>query len=307
VTFKQIFLPAGIVFSILVSLAWPEPGSCLKDLGLMTALVVSIFIINGYSVRLSELEFNRRFVLVLVLVLLLNLAVAPTLAVLFARLLHLPPELATGLAVMSSVPCTLSSAVVLTQVAGGNVLLALLLTVGLNLGGIVSIPFALQAALRVGGAGAVSPLQLLAKLALLVLLPLACGKLLNFLLRNRTPPFDLNYLATACVIGAVWLSLSKSSGVLLAFSASSFFLVLAGALLVHLSLLGLAAGVGQALKLPRGDRIAILFTASQKTLLVALSVFAALELSAGAGIMVCLIFHFQQLLLNSIIAARLAR
>ena len=52
-----------------------------------------------------------------------------------------------------------------------------------------------------------------------------------------------------------------------------------------------------------GRRKALLFVASQKTLAISLAVLASVQFDTGSAIIVCLLFHFFQLFLDSFLAS----
>lgn len=303
---QQWFLPAGLVLAIVLALLAPQPGSTLNGTGLVLGLVPLIFLVNGYQTRLDRLALRRRFVGVLAFGVVVGLLLSPFLGLGAALLLGLPASAALGLVVMASMPPTLSSGVILTENAGGHTLWAMLLTILLNLAGIFTIPFVLGLTLELGGEVAVSPWPLLARLLTVVLLPFVLGALLRRLLRRPAPGW-VRYVPSACIIVTVWMSMSASSATLFELTAGAFALVVLGALLVHGSLLLLCAAGGRGLRLAAGERIALLFVVSQKTLPVAIGVLTALNAPIAGALVVCIVFHFLQLMLDALIAARLRR
>jgi predicted Na+-dependent transporter len=88
-------------------------------------------------------------------------------------------ELAIGLAVFCAMPTTLSSGAVLVDQSNGNFTLALLLTAGTNVMGIFTIPFMLKLYLSTGTDVEISPVPMLIKLCITILLPLCLGKALR--------------------------------------------------------------------------------------------------------------------------------
>ncbi|MDX1594330.1 MAG: bile acid:sodium symporter [Gammaproteobacteria bacterium] len=301
---QQWFLPGGLVLAIALALVAPEPGSAVNRTGLVSWLVATIFLVNGYQTRIDARRLGRRFLRVLAAGAGIGLLLSPWLGVATAALLGLPAAAALGLVVMASMPPTLSSGVILTGNAGGDVLWAMLLTILLNLAGIVSVPFVLDLALEAGAEVAISPWPLLWRLLTLVLVPFVAGVGLRRLFESR-PPGWVRYVPSTCIIITVWMAMSASSGTLLELTAGALGLIVAGALLVHGALLGLCAAAGRALELAPAERIAVLFVVSQKTLPVALGVLTALEAPIAGALVVCIVFHFLQLMVDAVLAARL--
>ena len=303
---QQWFLPVGLVLAILLALAAPEPGTALNGTGLVAALVPVIFLVNGYQTRIDMLSLGGRFVAVLASGVVIGLLLSPFLGLAAATLLGLPAVTALGLVVMASMPPTLSSGVILTENAGGHTLWAMLLTILLNLAGIFTVPFMLDLTLEAGAEVAVAPWPLLWRLLGLVLLPFVIGGVLRRLIARKAPGW-VRYVPSSCIILTVWMSMSASRATLLELTLGALVLIAVGSLLVHGGLLGVCAAAGRGLKLAAGERIALLFVVSQKTLPVAIGVLTALNVPIASALVVCIVFHFLQLMVDALLAARLRR
>ncbi len=309
--FKRLFLPIGLVAAIAAALAVPLPAGVVAALGWFRPwLVITIFLVNGYQTRLSEAPRGWTFPLTFATVAVLTLGAGPWLGRGVAELYGLPAAVALGLVVMAAMPPTLSSGIVLTEVAGGNGLWALMLTVGINLVGVFAIPFMLAwAAPRAPGeAGvAVDSAALLTKLMLWVLAPFLVGGLAKRLVGGRGLAPAMKYIPSTCVILTVWISCMMKRNDLLSLSLSTLGLMAVGGLTVHLVLMAACVAGSVPLRLGPSQRRAMLFVGSQKTLPVALGVLTALPGVGAGAVIVCIVFHFLQLLTDSFIAAHLAR
>lgn len=301
------FLPLGLLLAFLVSWLLPQPGSLLQQLGLIQWMVVVIFLVNGYQTSLSQLRSGLGLGRIWLPALLINLLLAPWLGWMVARWLQLPQSAALGLVVMSTVPATLSSGIVMTRLAGGDGVKALSLTILLNLVGVFSVPFLLPLLLDGMGGSGLSPWQLLGKLLLIVLLPFLLGTVARGLLEFPHDGLLLRYLPSSCVIGTVWMSVSASSETLHQVTPGLLLLLGLSALLVHGGLLLVCRLARQLVAMERPDWLALLFPASQKTLPVAVGVLVALEQPAGVALVASILFHFIQLIADSLLASRLYR
>lgn len=289
---KQLFLPFGLVISFIVAWWLPQPGTYLKQAGLVPWMVVLIFLINGYQTQLRQLPKGKGFLQMLLLAALICLVVSPLLGSAVAGLMGLSAGLTLGLLVKSAVPSTLSTCIVMTGLAGGNSLSALVMTVALNLLGILSIPIMLSLTLQTTGELEIDPIALLWQLVLLVLLPLLVGFFIKRL--SNFPPnhISLQYLPSSCVILTVWMALSDSHEVFQTLTLISLLQVLVAALMVHYGLMLISLVVASRLAVKNEEKIALIFTASQKTLPVAVSVLAALNYPLGEALLLCVLFHF---------------
>ena len=305
---NSYFLPVGLLLALVVAVLVPTPGALLHQAGLVPWMVVTIFLVNGYQVDLKKLPRAGRVARAAVVATIISLLLSPLIGLATVSLSDLPADVALGLVVMATVPPTLSSGIVMTQVAGGNVPKALFLTILLNLIGVLSVPFMLQFVLGSAGLVSISPWSVFRQLILLVLLPFILGAIIRrFAGAGASGHWLLRYLPSACVIATVWMAASSSSGMLKALDAFLLLLILGGALLIHGSLLLLCYLARYLYRPEYGEWQALLFTTSQKTLPIALGLLALIGPGMGAAMVACIVFHFVQLLLDSAIASRMAR
>lgn len=287
---------------MVLALLLPGPGVWLAQWQPLPWLVAVIFLVNGLQTPVRELRPDAGFGRVFGLALVISLLLSPLLGGLLYHFSGLAPGLALGLLVVSVVPPTLSSCVVLTRLSGGNARWSLFMTLGLNLLGIVTIPLMLS--LLIGNGGALSPWPLLHKLSLMVLLPFVLGMGLRLGLGARAAQRWMGLVPTLSVVTTAWITLSTSRPALLALEGADLLALAAWSLLLHGSLLGVCrlAGAG----LARPARLALLFTAAQKTTPVAVSVLVAMNAAGGLAVVACLVFHFLHMLADSLLASRLA-
>ncbi|WP_260291529.1 bile acid:sodium symporter [Sedimenticola hydrogenitrophicus] len=301
------FLPVGLLLAFLTAWLAPAPGMALQAMGMIPWMVVTIFLINGYQTVLSQMPLSGKLWSTALIAILINLLISPFLGLATATLLALPAGAALGLIVTATVPATLSSGIVMTQLAEGDRFKALFLTILLNLLGVFTIPFLLPVVLENVGDLTLSPWPLLQQLLIIVLIPFVTGMLGRRIIQLPPRHWLIRYLPSSCVVLTVWMSVSASSDTLREISLSLIGSMIAAALLLHGALLLLCLGSRRINRPERAEWIALLFTASQKTLPVAVGVLVALNQSVGVALVACILFHFLQLFVDSMLAARLAR
>jgi len=304
---NSYFLPIGLLLALLVSMLEPFPGTLLQQRGLVPWMVVTIFLINGYQVNLRQLPHRGKLFPASMAGILISLLISPLVGLAVVSTVALPTGFALGLVVMATVPPTLSSGIAMTQMAGGNVAKALFLTILLNLIGVFTVPFMLQLTLGSAGLVSLSALPVLKQLLLLVLIPFAIGVLSQSVLRIPQRHLLLRYLPLSCVIGTVWMSASASSDALKGLDIALLLMVAIGSLGIHGSLLLLCWLSRYIYRPERSEWLALLFTASQKTLPIGLGVLAIMNRSVGTAMVACIVYHFLQLFVDSMIAARMGR
>ena len=301
---KRLFLPVGLSLALLIAFIYPSPGTFFREAGVVKALIITIFVVNGYRSEFKLRHLTGGLLKAVGWGALSCLIAAPVLALAVAKILHLEASLTVGLIVMAAVAPTLSSGIVITETAGGDTLWAILLTISLNLLGIITAPFAISICLAVNGDTSIDAVMLFLKIAQLVLLPFFVGVIVAVCLPRYKHSYPLAYVPSVCVILTVWAAASAGNSVIRVLEVTDLYRITGAVIIVHGILLLINAGGGALLKLPSGGRKALLFVASQKTLPIALSILISLDYSVTSALAVCVLFHFIQLLIDSLLAAK---
>ncbi|RWX46656.1 solute carrier family 10 (sodium/bile acid cotransporter), member 7 [Candidatus Electrothrix aarhusensis] len=301
---RQYFLPAGLILAAIFALTLPNSGIFLAGHSGIKLTIIIIFLVSGYQTNIAGTPLNKVLLYVFLTAAAVSLLLAPLLGLAIGNLLALPSSLLIGLLIICAVPPTLSSGIVITGVSGGNMVLALMLTISLNLTGILTLPTVLHLCLKASGPVTLDQWALFTKMLLLVLLPFVLGKFLRIMVKKQQVSPNWSYVNSSCVILAVYISLAISRQEFFRTNAGQYLAVLFSVSLVHLLLLGINSQAAKLLKLNTEDSKALLFVASQKTLPVSLAVLAGLRQDTGNAVIVCLLFHFVQLLIDSVLASR---
>ncbi len=157
--------------------------------------------------------------------------------------------------------------------------LALLLTVGTNLLGIITVPYELRLVLAGSQVLSVDPGALVLKLIITVLVPTVIGKAareLSAWVRSFVASYkvQLSMFSTFNLALIVWQTLSGAQPVLVQQALTNILIVIALAVAMHVVYL-LAAGAAVSrygLRLPLREAIAVMIMSSQKSAPVAVSV-----------------------------------
>lgn len=245
------------------------------------------------------------------LAVLLSFGLLPPLAWLTARLL--PADLGTGLIIVASVPCTLASAAVWTRRARGNDAVAIMVTMLTNLSCFLVTPAWLQ--LLTGSRVQLEMSPLVGRLVVLVVIPIVAAQLLRryrplgiWATRHRVP---LGVLAQCGILSMIFIG-TVQSGMRLAAGGEASLVTGSVWLLMIVCVLGLhtvvcLAGyaVARWIGFGYGDRVAVAFSGSQKTLMVGLDI--GLQYYGGLTILPMVVYHVGQLLIDTLFADRWQR
>ena len=291
----------GLVLALVASLVAPQAGVWMAGPRTAFALIAVMFLINGYQTELHALAVNRRMVGAFLICGLVSFLGGSLLGKALVTLWDFGPEIATGILVMCTMAPTLSSVVVITRESGGNTAWAILMTVGLNLLSIFAIP-ALLAVTLSGTTVELPVLALLCDLILSVLVPFTVGMALRRWLR-RAPSAAINQLPTLLVIMLSYMSFCSGRRTLVDSSVLALGLLMLSLLGVHGAMLLIATGISALAGHSQGERKAVAFLSSQKTLPTAVGILASIGQATGPAALPCVMFHFTQILCDSIIAA----
>lgn len=307
-----MLLPVGLPLVLLLGILWPQPGAAVGGwafgpLTFSDAAVVLIFFVNGLQMRFAGAR-DPALLRAIAWVLGINLVLAPALGLAAVRVLDLPLGLAVGIALMASVPTTMSSAAVIAINAGGDRLWALTLTIVTVLVGSITAPLAVSMILS--AAVSVSPWPLLQQVALIVLLPSVVGVLARRTIVRR-PPEWVGLIPSIAVIMVVWTTMSVQSDAASELSALALAAMVVVGVVGHGVLL-FAAGL-PARRMTTARAMPVVFVASQKTLPLALTILVILVAEvpqiaavAAAATITCVVWHFIQVFGDSVLADRLA-
>jgi solute carrier family 10 (sodium/bile acid cotransporter), member 7 len=245
---------------------------------------------------------------------LISYAVLPPLAAAVGLLMPGREDYRIGLLIIASVPCTLASAIVWTRRAGGNDAVALLVVVLTTCTGWFIAPLWLTV---FGSAQqvAVPTEDMMAKLLLVLILPVALGQLARIL-----PPVArvagqhkklLGVVSQLLILSVIVKGAVVASGRLSSESSALEPVAIAVAALcclaTHLGALLLGLGGARAFGFDRPSQIAVAFACSQKTLPVAIFLFDHYFKETHHLALVPIVFyHVGQLVVDTFIADRFA-
>ena len=319
----------GFVLSLIGAglLAWsfPELGADdgpLRAGELSRIGVMLIFLMQGLSLKTGELTAGLGNVRLHAFIQGWIFGLAALLHLAAGMLLRMSghSELAHGFFYLALLPTTISSAILFTGSAGGNVPAAIFNTTLANVAGVFWVPTGALLLFAAGPGFDASLLGgLLLNIAQLILLPLLSGQLLRPWVRergwfNRLAP-SFRTISNGIIMLIVFTTLAKSflsqawSGI----AATDLVLLLAivatVASAVHLGVWHTSRWMA----IRRPERVAALFCASQKTLAtgapMAVAIFAGSEslsqVNVGLLLLPLLCYHQIQLYLAAFLVSRL--
>lgn len=303
----------GLLLSALVASFVPATGDALELLKHVAVAAIGLLFFL-YGTRLSTAETVAgltRWRLHLV-ILATTFVVFPLLG-LATQLLEgnlLRPSLASGVLLLCLVPSTVQSCVVYTQIAGGNVAGAVVSASMSNLLGVFLTP-ALVALLMAADASVDA--GSIIRIVLQLFVPFVLGQLLRPWLGGFVTRHDsrLKLFDRGSILLVVFVAFSEGAEAHI-WSSLSVWSILAVALVCAVLLavaMGWAVLVGRLARLPRADRVAVLFCGSNKSLASGLPIASVLFAGSNVALIVLplMLYHQMQIIAGAVLAKRLAR
>lgn len=283
-------------------------GMALKSRNGPSIAIFVIFILSGMVIETHQIRSGIKDMKSTLTALFLIVFIAPAAALAFC-LLPLDTGILLGICIVAVMPTTLSSGVVMTGTAGGNMAQALFITILSNFIAIVSIPLILPYLLGTLAHDTTLSIDkgaIFFKLIFLVLLPLLVGmglKTFWITLADRQKK-NLQIGNQCLILIIVFMSLS---------SAKSIFLTMGGQVLTilalvfcyHLILLLAGFSLIRLLRIPRGTYESVLFMGAQKTLPLAVMIQLTYFSEYGGALLVCVMHHIIHLIMDAYLCQRL--
>ena len=285
-------------------------GNWCKVHGGGNAVIFLIFLASGLILDNEQIKKGLGDLKGTVLALTLIFVMAPFVAYALS-ILPMDRGVKIGLFLVAVAPTTMTSGVVMTGAAGGNMAHALLITVLANAMSMVTIPLSLGVLLGIGGEGgavAIEKGKMMVQIAFLVVAPLAAGMLLRpkkeglaHRLRKGVPVFT-----QSMILAIVWMGLSGARGAVLSGGGRTFQVVVFS-FLFHALLLAVAFGLAKLFRVGPGRRESVIFMGGQKTLPLSVLLQTILFPGYGLALAFCVIHHFVHLMMDGYLVHRLGR
>jgi len=300
-----LMIPAGYFFNTVGELLFQ----------FIPLLTFTAIFMTGLNLEIKRFRLTKPIWQILILSNLTTSFIAPLIAYTLGQLFLSPEsDLFKGLIVLSLLPTSLVSHIVLCHIAGGNSALSTVNTVISNIVSLLTIPLFLSFFLA--KTVELSFLSLMSHLFFIILLPIILSQLtqLTFPVIIKTHKKKFTFLAQCIVLTFIYIGFSVNKALLSNFASISHSLPITSQLsfiillvvTIHFSLLGTAYLFGYWFKFALSEKISLLFSASQKTLPVGMSLMVTLFPNGKNASLILIFYHIFQLLFDSFLSQRLS-
>ncbi|MFT7644193.1 MAG: sodium/bile acid cotransporter 7 [Pirellulaceae bacterium] len=306
--FKQRWFLIALAVVLAVGIIWSPQLEFLANLKMLRyAIVSAVLFLMAFPLEASAIASTISRPAAALLACVINFGFIPPLAFLLSQILQV--EMGAGLMVAATTPCTLASAAVWTRRAGGNDSISLLVTLITNGLCFVITPAWLYLLTGINS-DVISPVEMISKLGVLVVLPMALAQLLRiygplgkWATKNKLP---MSFVAQCGILSMVFTGAIRTGLNIYSGDSPAWYdwcMMITAVVIVHLAALWTGFSLARMIGFTKPDCIAIGISGSQKTLMVGLQV--ALESGLSALPIVC--YHVGQLILDTLIADRWKR
>ena len=297
----------GLVAIALLTIAdagtiFTTPGIWLGAHRGPDCIIIVIFFLSGMALDSRQIQSGITDLPGTLLALLLIFVCAPIIAFSFS-LLPLATDIIIGLSLVAIMPTTLSSGVVMSGSAGGNMAHALLITILANSLAVFTLPLTLGLLLGTALEGKVVDFDqaaIMMKIAGLVLLPLIggiwCRRLFDKQLRNLLPLTGI--INQGAVLAIVWIALSSGKKAILA-EMNILLVIVVIVFLFHLFLIVIGLLTTRWGGIGKGRRESVIIMGGQKTLPLSVILQVSLFPESGIALVVCVVHHLVHLLMDA--------
>lgn len=295
----------GVIAVIIISFVLPDIGILFREYKILNLGIFLAFFITGLSLETTGIRSQLLSYKPLVAAVLSSLFFFPLIAKILAEI-TLSREFMIGVCIIAVAPVTVASGVVLTSIGRGNVALALLICIIVNLLAIFTIPISLNLLLGFEGEINLPIFSMFISLLTIVLIPTVIGQILR--------PFVIQKIAKLKKFFSVFQQVVVLLIIFNAFSSSTTKIMEAGTLLIkvavftiflHLLILLMNYGISKIIRLDRPSTTAFTIQTSQKTLTVSYVVWAGyFAIPYPMAMIPGIIYHLVQMIMDTIIAER---
>lgn len=302
---KKLILPVGLILAIILAYINSSLGIFLGRFNCIEFLVILLFFIYGYKFDFKNGVFKIRVLKSTIVIILSTLIIIPFVGMLIGYLFF-SGMLLLGFIIITSMPPTLSSGIVITANSEGDELLAAIYTIVLNITGIFIIPLIYKVTLSSYGNINIKPIAIFYKLVIIILIPLLIGVVVRELFPKYTKSNCLTIMPSIFVIIITFISICYSMAVIKSDSIYLLLVIVLGALTAHFIFMAINYTISR--KIMRYDIAtvkAFVFVGSQKTLPIAMVVLFSIAKNKAIllATTVMVIYYIVQLIADSIISA----
>ncbi|MCH3918126.1 MAG: bile acid:sodium symporter [Spirochaetia bacterium] len=299
----------ALTLTALCAFLFPSVGTFLYQLGFVVNLcIMAMYFFLGIVVDIKEVKESLSEKKLFFITQVCIFIIAPIIALVTFLVLgnYCSKDSLLGLIFIGCVPTTMTSCIMLTKRYQGNTAAALCNAISSQLVGIFITPLIISFILKTQYQ-LVQPWQVVIKnLLMRVIIPFSLGQLCNFLAKGKLNKRVPNIISFYGIFVIIYINFSQVvSGNDFNALIGNFKLPIVGTCIICLLQLCITLIMGKATHISFGNRIALIFTGTQKTIGLGIplsAIFFTNEPSLGMGVnMLLIIYYFLAMVFTSLI------
>ncbi len=300
-----ILILCMVVFSILV----PKPGIFIKDIGVLPVLTFLAMFLSGLSLSLDSLADSFRNYKLIVFSALVAFIVFPVVAYLLASLFFAQTyDAFVGAIIISTQASTVTSAIVLTMAARGNISLAIVITVVNNLLSAFVSPPLLRLFLSLDRPIEFNVPGMILNLVLVLIVPIILAQLCNRYLKKAVALLNKRRKLAANAIVLLFVSIGASTAASeVVKNVQVVLLIVLFALVLHVVILLVCYAYARLVKTRQENLAPLLFCSSEKTMTTSTMIWGTYFPQYLIAPIVIVTYHLIQIVVDSILAGSMSR
>ncbi|WDE97026.1 bile acid:sodium symporter [Lentisphaera profundi] len=297
----------SVIAGTLPALAFPEVSETWRLAGMTPWLIAGVFLCQGLGLNPKEkidLSHNLKIISFGIIA---SFIIFPLIAYGVLEFSHLSPDNYFGLMLISCMPCTLVSGIVIADLAGGDRRSALFITIALNCCAVLISPILIS--IYLSSSAEFNTLSMMQKLALTVFIPALCGWALRKQLKcvGKKFSYTIRYAPVLFLGTVIFVNTGGQKEQILNVSLKEALYIALLSAVIHLAALFLFHFFSKHSSLTKPQGISFSICCSQKTLPLAIAVWSAhFAQSFPTALIATMIYHLIQIYLDSFIAQKWA-
>jgi solute carrier family 10 (sodium/bile acid cotransporter), member 7 len=298
---KGNYFLLGIFIVVLFALIYPQPGIIIEEKGVFLPLTFLAMFLSSLGLPVSKIKNGCKEYKNIIACFILVFLIFPVLAYLIYNLFHLKDSnIYVGVMILAVQSSTLASATILTMAAGGNVPLALIMTITNNVLSAFLSPVILKVFISMDENIIINVQDMITKLGLVLILPIILAQILRYFIKKRL--FNIDPFRNTISKGIILMFILAGTSTAVSHLKLRLNILIPIIILIvilHIMMLILASLYARMFKLNRENRTAMLFCSSQKTLPASLMIWSNYFPGYVYAPIIMVAYHIIQLLIDS--------
>ena len=301
---KKNFFLFLMLCVIIFSMLFPEPGLYVKKIGLLTAFTFIAMFLSGLSLSFSNITESLKDYKSIIFSVVLAFIIFPIISYFICKGVFAGgSDIFVGAMIISTQASTVTSAIVLTMAANGNVPLAIIITIINNTVSAFVTPMILNFLLSMDQKVSFNVTDMIVNLILVLIVPVILAQLCKIFLK-KIVAYIMSWrkvIANFVVLMFVLIGASTAAPQISS-HLQEVFLILLFVIVLHIIMLSICLVYSYFMKLPTEKIPPVMFCSSEKTMTTSTMIWGNYFPQFIIAPIVIVSYHLVQIFIDSIVA-----